>query len=41
MQVIVLCLTKNMLLILHPDPSLSEPGITLKLVVNNKPGMFD
>lgn len=27
---------KNILLILHPDPSLSEPGIKLKLVVNNR-----
>ena len=30
-----------MLLILHPDPLLSAPGTTLKLVVNNRPGMFD
>ena len=30
-----------MLLILHPDPSLSAPGTTLKPVVNNRPGMFD
>ena len=27
---------KNMLLILHPDPSLSAPGTTLKPVVNNR-----
>ena len=27
---------KNMLLTLHPDPSLSAPGTTLKPVVNNR-----
>ena len=32
---------KNMLLTLHPDPSLRAPGTTLKPVVNNRPGMLD
>ena len=43
-SVIVLCIYvshKNILLILHPDPSLSGPGTTLKLVVNNRPEMFN